>query len=113
MWAVKLRVSNNYSKLQPEIGLTGQEKSARLVVGRDTLEEGQRIADPVGGGRGELRRAQEVVNADDLLQQRSHDACVTKLLARMSCETKWEQGGSHQTSATGSRRAPGPALASC
>lgn len=53
--------------------LTAEEEGSRLVVGRDALQQGQGVAHPVRGRGRELRRVEEVVDADDLLEKRRHD----------------------------------------
>ena len=50
---------------------------------RDALEQGERVAHPVGGRRRELRRVEEVVDADDLLEQRRHDTWSCQSLCLM------------------------------
>lgn len=53
---------------------TVEEQCAGLVVRGHALEKGQRIADPVRGGSGELGGVEEGVDRYDLLDQRGHDA---------------------------------------
>jgi hypothetical protein len=53
---------------------TVQEQSPCVIVGGHTLQQSQGIADPVGGGRCQLRRIQKRVHGNDLLQQSSHDS---------------------------------------
>lgn len=53
---------------------TVQKQSPSVIVGGHTLQQGQRIADPVGGGRCELRRIQKRVHGNDLLKQSRHDS---------------------------------------
>lgn len=51
-----------------------EEQGAGLVVGGHTLEESQSIADPVGGGSGELGGVEEGVDGYNLLDKGGHDA---------------------------------------
>lgn len=53
---------------------TVEEQCAGLVVGGHALEEGQSIADPVGGGSGELGGVEKGVDGYDLLDEGGHDA---------------------------------------
>lgn len=53
---------------------TVEKQCAGLIVGGHALEKGQSIADPVGGGGGELGGVEEGVDGYDLLDQGGHDA---------------------------------------
>lgn len=50
-----------------------EEQGAGLVVRCHTLEEGEGVADAVGGSRGELGRVEQGVDGNDLLDERGHD----------------------------------------
>lgn len=52
---------------------TVQEEGPSLVVGSNTLKESERIADSVGGGGCELRRVEQCIDRDDLLEERGHN----------------------------------------
>lgn len=52
---------------------TIQEESASLVVGSNALQQSKRVADPVRGSSGELRRVEQGVDGDDLLEERCHN----------------------------------------
>jgi len=88
----------------------------------DALEESESIAHAVRGGGRELRRVEERVDRDDLLDQGRHDTCraaihvsaAAFLQAEELRDKKTREGEkTYQTSATGSVPARGLALASC
>ena len=56
-------------RIQEERNVGGQEGGARLRMGGDTLQQGQRIAHPVRLVRGQGGRIDGRVDVDDLLQQ--------------------------------------------
>lgn len=52
---------------------TAQEEAASLGVRGDTLKKCKSIANTIRSCSGQLRRIEERVDRDDLLQQRGHD----------------------------------------
>jgi hypothetical protein len=64
--------SSSYTRRKSRV-LTAEEQSAGVVMRRNTLEERKGIANAVGGGCGELGRAQQGIDADNLLKEGGHD----------------------------------------
>lgn len=50
-----------------------KEETAGFGVRSDALKKGKSVANAVAGGGRELRRVEQWVNGDDLLEKRSHD----------------------------------------
>lgn len=53
---------------------TIQKQTTSITVTRDALKQCQGVADAIGRSRSQLRRIQQRINRDDLLQERRHDA---------------------------------------
>ena len=53
--------------------LTTQKQAASFGVGRDTLKKRKGVTDTIRSSRGQLRRIEQRVDRDDLLEEGGHD----------------------------------------
>jgi hypothetical protein len=68
-------------------------------MGRDTLQQSQRIADPVGRGGSQLRRVQQRIDRDNLLEQGSHDTCERASHTLAKNRSRGQEGQTYQKNA--------------